>query len=272
MTTPGRRVPIKSVGGHGQSDGTPYPFGLEPDVALHGWNAQPLTRLPGWCAEKCQPTLAVWMPWGNEGSPIRPDMWRHGTINRVKVCNEFALDEFVGNLNSDANCEPILYLPPLPRADGMGLNKWLVTCRDQACRPLETMHRNGRRFSVCFDTLGAAGKPDDPGRYYLYALVESLLRQGVKVGIEPPGEHQTLWHDFPDLFGWVTPWYLLGHEDKPGGWSDHRWTPGKGRTIYVNQTPEYEQHTARWLSLGYHILTPVHIDHWNATTAQGADE
>jgi hypothetical protein len=260
----GRRIPIKNFGGHGASDGTPHPFGLEPDVYRDGFNAPAIANLPGWCAAKEQTRLAAWMLWGNEGSPIAADMWRRGRVAGLEICDMFSLENWIGNLNSDANCEPILYLPPLPRADGMDVSAWLMRCNLEALGGIYHAARAGRKFSVCFDTLGAAGKPDDTNRHYLYALIESLTRQGISVGIEPPGEHQTLWHDFPNLFGWVTPWYLLGDENKPGGWSDIRWSPVRGRTIYVNMTPEYEQHAARWMDLGYHILTPVHTTHWNA--------
>lgn len=264
----GKRVPIKNIGGHGPGDGTHYPFGLEPEVTEYGWAAPSLAGLPVWCAAKGQKRVFLWMPNGNEGSPIHPDMWARGRAAGVKVCNIYMLDNFVGNLNEDGDCEPVLYLPPLPRADGLSLPEWLQVCERQALGPVYYLAKGGHRFSACFDTLGGSAKPTDPGRHYLRALVDSLLRMGIGVGIEPPGEHGTLWHEFPTLFGWMSSWYMLESEKKQGGFMDHRWTPARGRDIYINITPEHEQHAARWLAAGYHILTPVHVDHWNAMPAQ----
>ena len=281
LIAPGRRIPIVNVEGHGPADpaAEPYPFCLEPEVAANGWAANKFLKLPNWCVANGQHEVAIWMPHGNHNMPesapgrgdstIAWDTWQRARQANMPISNRFALENFVGNMNSDGDCKPMFYVPPLPRAGTMPLEDWLRLCEMGLLSPFVGMAGNGHRFSLCLDTLGAAGKPGDPGRWYVYALVESLIRQGIRVGIEPPGEHDTLWHEFPSLFGWVTPEYLIGHENQPRGWLDGRWHPSAGRDIYINQTPAYAQHTARWLAEGYHILTPTHVwsDSMNATEA-----
>ena len=284
----GTIVPIKSIGCHGPTKpgAAPFPFGLEPDVLSMGWRSQTLARLPGWAAERDVKALMVYLPFGSlnkvwpaGNTSFDPSTWRMAKDAGVEVANDYKLREWVGNMNSDGGCVPWFYLPPLPWAETahgspMTLDEWLEEVRGEALGFVEELLLQEHRFGLFFDTLGAAGKSGDRSRWYVYALIESLLREGVEVlGIEPPGEMNTLWHQFPELMGMVTPEYLLGNVAAKYAWTNPHWIVWeeahrqaiKGisicppdRRILVNMKPGYEQHEASMLANGYDILRPVH--------------
>jgi len=270
------RIPMKSIGCHGPASGGEYPFGLEPEVAADGWRCKTLARLPGWCAERDLRQLAVYLPFGSKWTPngedgrggkFLEDTWQRAQAAGIKVANPYAISEWIGDMNSDADCVPHFYLPALPRADRITLSQWLLKVQDQSLGWIDQALRDGRRFGLCFDVLGACGKPADPARHYLYALVESLTRRGaIDVGVEPCGERETQWHEFPNIYGWMTSEYALQHEASGSTFFDGEAWNGKTRDVWLNMWPDHMSHERRWMMRnGYKILTPTHV--WDERVA-----